>query len=948
MSPRKTAQMEKEKRLLRSRKRQDAEEVAPPEPSDLDGAEVASSDGSKKRKTDSVQNGVESSGFQLGGKMEKKGKGKAKSLGKSKSTDASKAKSLGIVKSTDVLKGKKGNTVVKADAPKMVDEEIEVEFEEEEEELVEEEEEQINVRRATQCKRAKSGKSEEDAFFVGDSVEESEAKLSWPSRYERNGLVAAVGQEEEEIKAKRHYLKAKIDGIEYDLYDDVYVQADEGMPNYIGRIIELFEGLDKKSYFTAQWFFRAEDTVIRKECSEKLDPKRVFLSDEKNDNPLDCIVSKIKILRVKPNVDEKAKEEKIRNCDYYYDMAYHVLYSTFMNLPPETEEGNKVSENGSDSTISSETVSNQTKNAEFEASSSDQKALSLLDLYAGCGGMSTGLCMGAALSGVKLEAKWAVDYNESACNSLQHNHPNTQVRNEKAEYFLEVMKQWKALCDKFNVYEFDEKMMRELELEEAENEEDDEPLEEGEFIVDRIINICYGDPGQVSGTDELKFLIRWKGYGPEEDTWEPISGLENCQEKLKRFVVEGYRNNILPLPGTVDVLCGGPPCQGISGFNRFRDKLNPLDCEKNSQLLVYMDIVSYLKPKYVLMENVVDILKFSEGFLGRYAVGCLVRMNYQARLGLMVAGSYGLPQFRMRMFLWGALPSEVLPQFPLPTHDVVVRGGAPTEFRHSLVGFDAKRDVSKLKPALVLKDAISELPEVTNSEQRDKMPYGNEPETDFQRFIRLSRREICGFSLDDEEEPRPLYDHMPLNLNNDDFERTLLIPKRKGANFRDLPGLLIGPDNKVSRDPNVEQPVIRTTKKNKIPLVPYYAIKFQKGKSIKPFGRLWWDEIVPTVVGRAEPHNQVILHPSQDRVLTVRENARLQGFPDFYKLYGNTKEKYIQIGNAVAVPVSRALGCALARAFKKEQGIGDLFDLPSNFHNFNFGHNANNQGELDQ
>ena len=59
------------------------------------------------------------------------------------------------------------------------------------------------------------------------------------------------------------------------------------------------------------------------------------------------------------------------------------------------------------------------------------------------------------------------------------------------------------------------------------------------------------------------------------------------------------------------------------------------------------------------MENVVDILKFVGGFLGRYALGRLVAMNYQARRGMMAAGSYGLPQFRMSVFLWGALPTEV-------------------------------------------------------------------------------------------------------------------------------------------------------------------------------------------------------------------------------------------------------------------------------------------------
>nr|GEX49491.1 DNA (cytosine-5)-methyltransferase CMT3-like [Tanacetum cinerariifolium] len=51
---------------------------------------------------------------------------------------------------------------------------------------------------------------------------------------------------------------------------------------------------------------------------------------------------------------------------------------------------------------------------------------------------------------------------------------------------------------------------------------------------------------------------------------------------------------------------------------------------------------------------------------------------------------------------------------------------------------------------------------------------------------------------------------------------------------------------------------------------PDYALKFVKGKSSKPFGRLWWDEIVSTVVTRPQPHNQAILHRVQGRVLTIR------------------------------------------------------------------------------
>lgn len=111
--------------------------------------------------------------------------------------------------------------------------------------------------------------------------------------------------------------------------------------------------------------------------------------------------------------------------------------------------------------------------------------------------------------------------------------------------------------------------------------------------------------------------------------------------------------------GRVGVICGGPPCQGISGYNRYRNVDSPLNDERNQQIIVFMDIVEYLKPSYVLMENVVDILRLDKGSLGRYALSRLVNMRYQARLGIMTAGCYGLSQFRSRVFMWGAVPNKV-------------------------------------------------------------------------------------------------------------------------------------------------------------------------------------------------------------------------------------------------------------------------------------------------
>ncbi|TYH90230.1 hypothetical protein ES332_A13G036000v1 [Gossypium tomentosum] len=188
----------------------------------------------------------------------------------------------------------------------------------------------------------------------------------------------------------------------------------------------------------------------------------------------------------------------------------------------------------------------------------------------------------------------------------------------------------------------------------------------------------------------------------------------------------------------VDAICGGPPCQGISGFNRFRNKDNPLQDEKNKQLQVFMEIVEFLKPKFVLMESVVDIVKFAEGYLGRYALSKLIHLNYQVRMGMMAAGAYGLPQFRMRAFFWGARPNQKLPQYPLPTHDLVLRDVIPVEFEMSTVGWEEGKKI-ELEKKLLLEDAISDLPSVGNYEDKDVMDYDNDPKTEFQRFIRLIR-----------------------------------------------------------------------------------------------------------------------------------------------------------------------------------------------------------------
>ncbi|XP_022638588.1 DNA (cytosine-5)-methyltransferase CMT2 isoform X3 [Vigna radiata var. radiata] len=761
--------------------------------------------------------------------------------------------------------------------------------------------------------------SESIAAFIGDPIPEDEAQKRWGWRYELKDkkckdqqLKINEGEEDEIIaNVKCHYAQAEVGNCVFSLGDCAFIEG-EGEEKHVGRIIEFFQTTEGQNYFRVQWFYRIQDTVVQDEGGFH-DKRRVFYSSIMNDNLIDCIIGKANVTQITPRVGLKLAS--ISPSDLYYDMEYCVDYSTFRNIPTDASAV-------TESLPSSELCKNE---------------LSLLDLYSGCGGMSTGLCLGAKTASVNLVTRWAVDSDMSASESLKLNHPDTHVRNESAEDFLELLKEWEKLCKRYNATVAERKLPCRSNYSETKKQEVHD-VSDDEFEVSKLVDICFGDPKE-TGNRGLYFKVHWKGCSTSEDTWEPIKSLSKCKESIQDFVRKGMKSKILPLPGEVDVICGGPPCQGISGYNRYRNSESPLDDERNRQIVIFMDMVKFLKPRHVLMENVVDILRFDKGSLGRYALSRLVHMKYQARLGIIAAGCYGLPQFRLRVFLWGSHPSEVLPQFPLPTHDVIVRYWPPPEFERNVVAYDENQP-RELEKATVIQDAISDLPAVMNTETREQMPYQSPPETEFQRYIRSTKYvDMTGSKSNETTKKMPLlYDHRPHTLSEDSYQRVCQIPKRKGANFRDLPGVVVGADNVVRRHPT-DNPMLPSGK----PLIPDFCFTFEGGKSKRPYARLWWDENLPTALTFPSCHNQVVLHPEQDRVLTIREYARLQGFPDYYKFHGSVKRRYRQIGNAVAVSVSRALGYTLGLACRKLSGNEPLVALPPKFSHSHYLQLSNNQ-----
>lgn len=167
------------------------------------------------------------------------------------------------------------------------------------------------------------------------------------------------------------------------------------------------------------------------------------------------------------------------------------------------------------------------------------------------------------------------------------------------------------------------------------------------------------------------------------------------------------------------------------------------------------------------------------------------------------------------------------------------------------------------------------------------LQYGNEPISWFQKKIR--------------GDASSLSDHIAKEMNELNLIRCKHIPKRPGCDWHDLPDEKV----KLSTGQTVEL----------IPwCLPNTAKRHNQWKGL--YGRLDWEGNFPTSVTDPQPMGKVgmCFHPDQDRIITVRECARSQGFPDGYHFAGNIQSKHRQIGNAVPPPLSYALGRKLKQA----------------------------------
>jgi DNA (cytosine-5)-methyltransferase 1 len=368
---------------------------------------------------------------------------------------------------------------------------------------------------------------------------------------------------------------------------------------------------------------------------------------------------------------------------------------------------------------------------------------------------------------------------------------------------------------------------------------------------------------------------------------------EDARNQASELKADDFES--LPRPGEVDFICGGPPCQGYSGMNRFNK--GTWSRVQNEMVLGFLSYADVYRPKYFMLENVRNFVVHNKGQTFKLVVKTLLELGYQVRFGVLNAGNYGVSQSRKRLFIWGAAPGLKLPEWPSASHvfscphlNIPYPDGGKYFVHKRMKAGAPLRSVT-------VQDTIGDLPEIENGAFAPVLDYPGKPVSSFQAFIRGSSQKI--------------HDHISKEMNELNLHRCTLIPKNNpSADWRVLQAI-------VAEQPEMEK--FKDSKGQEYALVPYClpntAKKHNNWRGL--YGRLDAKGHFPTAITDPNPMGKVgtVFHPNQDRIVSVRECARCQGFPDAFEFSGTIHNRHRQVGNAVPPPLAKALGVQLRAAY---------------------------------
>lgn len=156
-------------------------------------------------------------------------------------------------------------------------------------------------------------------------------------------------------------------------------------------------------------------------------------------------------------------------------------------------------------------------------------------------------------------------------------------------------------------------------------------------------------------------------------------------------------------PASIDVIIGGPPCQGFSKNTPASWRF--LEDPRNQLYKSYLRFVNAIKPSVVIIENVAEIYNAFNGAIREEIIATLKKYGYQVNVKIINMAHYGIPQKRRRCFFFAS--KRGVPTFP-KEHDEILAGW----------------------------DAISDLPVLNQGEGYDGMPYTVGPLNQYQAHLR--------------------------------------------------------------------------------------------------------------------------------------------------------------------------------------------------------------------
>ncbi|WP_243123591.1 MULTISPECIES: DNA cytosine methyltransferase [Clostridium] len=314
-------------------------------------------------------------------------------------------------------------------------------------------------------------------------------------------------------------------------------------------------------------------------------------------------------------------------------------------------------------------------------------------------------------------------------------------------------------------------------------------------------------------------------------------------------IVENINEYILE---SVDVIIGGPPCQGFSMANRQRI----IDDPRNVLYKYYVKGVEKLKPKFFVMENVKGMLSVAEQVKEDFHN--LESEDYDVAYHLFNAKDFSVPQNRERLIYVG-VRADIGKKINKTAKDIIEEIENNTQNTKNYVLENAIGDLRELQ-ALTIKNATeldteeagrkieanrsstnTEYVDLINQDRVNKLVFNHKARFNNERDIEIFGRMLPGDKSDSER----IADIMPYKSRNDIF-------------------------------------------KDK-----YYKLK--------P------NEICKTITAHMKFDCNMYIHPYQARGLTPREAARVQSYPDNYVFLGSYTKTYMQIGNSVPPLMSRII-----------------------------------------